>query len=83
MAHSTQTPLLPRTIGGAFLMPVGPSLWRVVDRGGRAVGHILVDGEGGERRFVARRFRIAERAFRDVGAFWTLTEAVECLRLSR
>ena len=83
MAQSTQAALLPRAIDGMQLMPVGPSLWRVVDRAGRAVGHVLVRGEGGERRYVARRFRIADRAFRDVGAFWTPREAVECLRLSR
>lgn len=83
MAHSIHPPLMPDRIDGMMLMPVGPTLWRVVDPTGRAVGHVLVDGDGGERRFVARRFRIADHAFRDVGAFWTLREAIECLRFSR
>ncbi|RZI88536.1 MAG: hypothetical protein EOO67_13025 [Microbacterium sp.] len=83
MALSTQTPALPGAVAGMLLLSVGPALWRVVDQAGRAVGHVQVDEEAGGRRYIARRFRVTERAFRDVGAFWTLQEAIECLRLSR
>lgn len=62
---------------------VGRDRWRIVDRTGRAIGHLqrLHDARG--TRFRAQRFHAPTRAFRDVGEFWSAREAAECLRLSR
>jgi hypothetical protein len=83
MTITHDSPLLPSSVSGLQLLPVRRDLWRVIDARGRALGHVLTRGTGPQRRYVAQRFRVAERAFRDVGAFWTLQEAIECLRLSR
>lgn len=80
--HSPDEPV-PEAVGALRLIPVGDRLWRVVGATGIVVGHLRVDGEGARRRFVARRLRAPGGSFRDVGAFWTLREALECLRLSR
>lgn len=69
--------------GDLRLMPVAERLWRVLDPRGRVIGHLRVSGERAQRRFVALRFQARDRGFREVGAFWTRAEALECLRLSR
>lgn len=74
---------LPEAVGSLRLVPVGDRLWRIVGATGVVVGHLRVDGVGARRRFVARRFHLRDNVFRDVGAFWTLPEALDCLRLSR
>lgn len=68
---------------GVRLLPVGAGRWRVVTRNGVVAGHVEASGDGPARRFRARRFHAATRAFRDVGEFWSVEEAVECLRLYR
>jgi hypothetical protein len=83
MTISLETPTLPAGVNGMRLMPVGRELWRVLDREGRAVGHVRTRGTGRQRRYIAQRFSPAERDFRVIGAFWTLNEAIDCLRLSR
>jgi hypothetical protein len=83
MTISLDAPSLPAGVNGMRLMPVGRELWRVLDPGGRAVGHVRTTGTGRQRRYIAQRFRPAERGFRVIGAFWTLHEAIDCLRLSR
>lgn len=69
--------------GDLRLMPVSEHLWRVLDPRGRVIGHLRVSGDRAQRRFVALRFHASDRRFREVGAFWTRAEALECLRLSR
>jgi len=58
-------------------------LWRVTDPSGHVVGHVQAGCEAQGTRFHARRFHAASRAFLDVGAFWTVEEAVDCLRYLR
>ncbi len=83
MALTLYTMELPGVISGMRMLRVGDALWRVVDREGRAVGHLTVRTDVRGRRFVARRFQVSSRTFRDIGEFWTPREAVDCLRLSR
>lgn len=68
---------------GLRLIPVAERLWRVVETHGRVIGHLRISGERAERRYIALRFQTRDRRFREVGAFWTRAEALECLRLSR
>jgi hypothetical protein len=65
------------------LIPVADHLWRVLDVTGRALGHLDERGAGARRRFHARRFHTGSGAFRDLGAFCTAQEALDCLRWSR
>jgi hypothetical protein len=65
------------------LSEAASGLWRVIDVQGRIIGHLEVrDGPGGVR-YRARRFHAASRAFRELGAFWSADDAIECLRLGR
>ncbi|WES65263.1 hypothetical protein P0L94_04130 [Microbacter sp. GSS18] len=68
---------------GVQLTPAGRRQWRVTDRAGLVVGHLMrVDGDA-DRPFRARRFRPSTRAFVEVGAFWSADDAVDALRFSR
>ncbi len=69
--------------GGVRMLPVGRALWRVVDRGERALGHIEAHAEAAGLRYRASRFHAPSRAFMEVGDFWSAADAVECLRISR
>jgi hypothetical protein len=82
VADSPMTPLLHRA-GSLHLTGAGPALWRVIDAGGRVIGHLqaFVDARG--VRYRARRFHMATRAFRDLGDFWSADDAVDCLRFAR
>ncbi|KZE91032.1 hypothetical protein [Microbacterium sp. TNHR37B] len=70
-------------VGGADLLRVSERCWRAMDRSGRVLGHIQARGESDARRYVARRFLTSRNAYRDLGEFWTLREAVDCVRFSR
>ena len=76
-------PVILSTPGTVTLVAVADDLWRVVDRGGRVFGHLQRRRMGEGARWVARRFHVPSRAFREVGSFWSAAEAVDCLRLSR
>ncbi|WP_374312625.1 hypothetical protein [Microbacterium sp.] len=65
------------------LLEAAPSLWRVVDRTGRAIGHLQAVSQGGGIRYRARRFQQASRAFLDLGEFWSVSDALDCLRFAR
>lgn len=65
------------------LVSVAPSRWRVLDRGGRAIGHLEAAATTDGTRFSARRYHAPSRTFRDLGEFWSAAEAVDCLRVSR
>jgi len=71
------------TVRGYVLRLVGAQLWRVTDRRGRAVGHVRAEPEPEGTRYRARRFHAARGAFVDVGAFWSLEDAVDCLHYLR
>ncbi|WP_228484804.1 hypothetical protein [Microbacterium cremeum] len=78
--HST--PVLARG-ADVRLASAAPSLWRVLDRSGRVLGHVQAVPDGSGMRFRARRFHAASRAFRDLGDFWSPDDAVDCLRFAR
>ncbi len=65
------------------LLETGPSLWRVVDRTGRAIGHLQAVSLAGGIRYRARRFQQTSRAFLDLGEFWSVSDALDCLRFAR
>jgi len=73
----------PHRGGGLRLMPVADGLWRVLEPHGRVIGHLRASGDGAQRRFHALRYHARDGRFREVGAFWSRAEALECLRLSR
>ncbi|WP_127474728.1 hypothetical protein [Microbacterium sulfonylureivorans] len=65
------------------LAGAAPSLWRVIDRGGRVIGHLQALDVSGGIRYRARRFHAASRAFLDLGEFWSVGDAIDCLRFAR
>lgn len=65
------------------LVAAAPSLWRVLEPGGRVIGHLQTVIHSGGVRFRARRFHAASHAFRDLGDFWSADDAVECLAFAR
>lgn len=79
------SPFAPQLSGrhAARLAPVGLSLWRVVDRDNRVIGHVESTGHGHDRRWLARRFHAPSRTFRDLGAFWSADDAVDCVTFAR
>lgn len=79
---SIDHPSIPR-LTNLTLVPVAPALWRVVDPGGRVIGHLQAVDDGRGIRYRARRFHAASRSFRDIGEFWSAEDAVECVRLAR
>jgi len=81
LQSSSATPHLTRAVN-VRLIPAGPLLWRVVDRG-RAIGHLQAVREGADLRYQARRFHAPSRAFRDLGEFWSVDDAVECVIFAR
>ena len=81
-ARTPGTPLLgSRT--RARLVPAAPSLWRVMEPGGRVIGHLQEVAQSGGIRFRARPDNAAVHAFRDLGDFWGADDAVECLMFAR
>ena len=81
----TTTSAPPRLRGGTpvRLAQAAAGLWRVIDPEGRIIGHLEARAEQQGIRYRARRFHVESRAFRDLGAFWSADDAVECLRLGR
>lgn len=65
------------------LADAAPSLWRVIDRSGRVIGHLQALAQGSGIRYRARRFHAASRAFLDLGEFWSVDDAIDCLRFAR
>jgi hypothetical protein len=59
------------------------SLWRVIDRSGRVIGHLQAIAQSDGVRFRARRFHAASRAFLELGDFWSAADAIDCLRFAR
>lgn len=65
------------------LVAAAPSLWRVLEPGGRVIGHLERVAQPDGVRFRARRFHAPSQVFRDLGDFWSADDAVECLRFTR
>lgn len=83
----TETPTLDAPIVPAGvpvrLLDAAPSLWRVVDRSGRVIGHLQALAQPGGIRYRARRFQSASRVFLELGEFWSPADALDCLRFAR
>lgn len=70
----------PRIRGRERLDRAGASLWRVVTRDERVIGHLRrLEHPLGER-FRAERLHLPSGHFREVGEFWSADEAVASLR---
>lgn len=70
-------------VRGVVLLRVSPRRWRVLDRTGRVLGHLRAEDGTLGVRFHAERFDLAAARMRDLGAFWTARDAVDCLRYLR
>jgi len=71
------------TVRGATLRAVSARRWRVLDRTGRVLGHVRAEAQREGTRFHAERFDMVAARLREIGAFWSADEAVECLRYLR
>lgn len=65
------------------LVPAAPALWRVLDRRGIVIGHLQAIAQDGATRFRARRFHRSNGGLRDLGDFWNVEDAIDCLRFAR
>ncbi|MFB7250592.1 hypothetical protein [Microbacterium sp. NPDC056234] len=65
------------------LIRAGDHLWRVQDGAGRILGHLRIAAEPLGLRYRAERLHLASGAFRLIGEFWTVDEAVQTLRYLR
>jgi hypothetical protein len=65
------------------LAPAAPALWRVIDPGGRVIGHLAARIEETGTRYEARVLQWQTHTFRAVGEFWSADDAVDCLRFTR
>ena len=63
------------------LLPVGAASWRVTAATGRVLGHVERIADPDER-FRARRFHVPTSSFVELGTFWSVDEAVACVRWS-
>ena len=81
----TRTPRTPHleTPSGVRLVSAAPALWRVLEPGGRVIGHLQEVAQAGGSRFRARRYSARSHAFLDLGDFWSADDAVECLLFTR
>jgi len=73
----------PTRASNVRLVAAGPLLWRIVDRGGRVIGHLQTVRDGSGIRYRARRFHAPSRGFHDLGEFWSVDDAVECVMFTR
>ena len=81
-SHTTRTPRLRPSIG-LRLTTIGEGRWRLVDRAGLIIGHVDTLTEPRGTRYRALRYHAASRSLRELGAFWSLDDAVDCLRYAR
>jgi hypothetical protein len=77
------TPPRLRTGTRLTLAPIAADRWRVLDPSGLIVGHIAARSDSGGTRYRARRYHPGSRAFVDLGEFWSIEDAVQCLRYIR
>lgn len=70
-------------VRGVTLRAVSARRWRVLDRTGRVLGHLRVEEQREGVRFHAERFDLMAARLREIGAFWSANEAVDCLRYLR
>lgn len=75
----TETMTIP-AVRGATVRAVSARRWRVLDRRGRVIGHLRAESAADGTRFHAERFDFRGARMRDLGAFWSVQDAVDCLR---
>ena len=85
MVMTTRTAPSPRLHPGLGLrlIPIGDSRWRLVDAAGLIIGHVDTVTEARGTRYRALHYHPGSRSFRELGAFWSLDDAVDCLRYAR
>lgn len=71
------------TVRGTRLHRVSSRRWRVLDRAGRVIGHIRASREAGATRYHAEKFDLARARMRELGSFWSVDDAVDCVRYLR
>ena len=55
-------------------------LWRVTRAGGEVVGYVERFAEERGTRFRAKRLVVRQQRFVPIGEFWSMDDAVQCLR---
>jgi len=80
--HHIEAPVVPEG-APVSLSPAAPGLWRVLERSGRVIGHVQERAADAGTRYRARRYHAGSRAFRDLGEFWSVSDAIDCLRFAR
>jgi len=78
----TEAPIVPEG-APVRLSAAAPGLWRVLEGSGRVIGHIQARAAETGLRYRARRYHAESRAFRDLGEFWSVGDAIDCLRFAR
>jgi len=74
---STAAPL---RAGGLTVIRLHDSLWRVTRAGGEVVGYVERFAEERGTRFRAKRLVVRQQRFVSIGEFWSMDDAVQCLR---
>ena len=68
---------------GITVHRVSPRRWRVLDRAGVVLGHLRAEQTQLGTRYHAERFDLAAARMRELGAFWSTHDAIDCLRYLR
>jgi len=80
VAPRTSAPLAPRVRPGLATVLVHNALWRITRTDGEVLGYVeRVDNPRGDR-FKAKRLDVLRRRFIFLGEFWSIDDAVDCLR---
>ncbi|GAB3616896.1 hypothetical protein GCM10027416_14530 [Okibacterium endophyticum] len=61
------------------LVGVNEFLWRVIAPDGRVIGHLERSNTAQGDVFIAKRFNTLSSRFVDLGRFWAIDDAVDCL----
>ena len=80
--HGAAAPVVPAGTP-VTLIPAAPGLWRVIERSGLVIGHVQARLADAGLRYRARRYHTPSRGFRDLGEFWSVGDAIDCLRFAR
>ena len=70
----------PLDLPGLHFDAVALGLWRVSRPGGAVLGHVERRRDPGGDRFCARRMAPGVASVRELGEFWSPSDAAECFR---
>jgi hypothetical protein len=77
----TTLELAGRTGSGIALVPIRNGLWRVTRPDGQVLGYVEAFTAPHGERYRAKRLIARQRRFLVDGEFWTMADAVDCLRV--